>query len=41
MPKAPANVPPRNIAASVRARLLNHARTHDQPFDLVLGLFKL
>ena len=41
MPKAPANVPPKNIAASVRERLLNHARARDQPFDLVLTRYAL
>lgn len=32
---------PSNLAASVRARLLNYARKHDQPFDLVLTRFAL
>jgi hypothetical protein len=36
MPKRPGNV-----AASIRARLLNHARAHDQAFDLVLTRYVL
>ena len=32
---------PQNIAASVRARLLNHARAHGQAFDLVLTRYAL
>lgn len=36
MPKAP-----QNMAASVRARLLNHARGHGQTFDLVLTRYAL
>lgn len=32
---------PTNLAASVRARLFNYAREHDQPFDLVLTRFAL
>jgi predicted nucleotidyltransferase component of viral defense system len=32
---------PVNVAASIRARLLNHARTHDQAFDLVLNRYVL
>jgi len=30
-----------NLAASIRARLLNHARAHDQAFDLVLTRYVL
>jgi hypothetical protein len=33
--------PPQNVAASVRARLLNFARAHDQAFDLVLTRYAL
>lgn len=32
---------PKNVAASVRARLLNHARAQGQPFDLVLTRYAL
>lgn len=31
--------PPKNIAASVRARLMNHAQAKGAPFDLVLNRF--
>jgi predicted nucleotidyltransferase component of viral defense system len=36
MPKAPSN-----IGASIRARLLNHARAQGQPFDLLLTRYAL